>query len=198
MKCINDRELLAQLQQGNLDSLGELYYRYCKLVFRTAYAITGDAESARDLVQDVFLRVHRFADYFDLNRPLEPWLYRITANLSSSFLKQRRRRLHLLNETYHRFKIDPEDIDPDNIAEKNETWDQIYTALLATPLRQRVVVVMYYINDLSIQEISEILDIPIGTVKSRLHYGREMLKCKIKLMKMLKGWYPMGCGNEKI
>ena len=51
MMRVDDRELLAQLQQGNLDSLGELYYRYCKLVFRTAYAITDDAEAASDLLQ---------------------------------------------------------------------------------------------------------------------------------------------------
>ena len=66
--------------------------------------------------------------------------------------------------------------------ELNDTWAQVQQALSSLPLPQRVVVVLYYINDLSLQEISDILEIPVGTVKSRLHYGRQALKEHLALL----------------
>ena len=77
-----DSELIKQLQNGSLDALGVLYERYRHMVYRTALAITSDTEAASDLLQDVFLRLYRFADRFDSTRPLEPWLYRMTTNLT--------------------------------------------------------------------------------------------------------------------
>ena len=66
--------------------------------------------------------------------------------------------------------------------ELNDTWAQVQQALSSLPLPQRVVVVLYYINELSLQEISDILEIPVGTVKSRLHYGRQALKEHLALL----------------
>src|SRR5574338_207287 len=85
---IGDQELIVQLQEGSLEALGLLYDRHQQMVYRTALAITGDREAAGDLLQDVFLRLHRFADRIDPQRPLEPWLYRITANLSYNWVKR--------------------------------------------------------------------------------------------------------------
>lgn len=65
---------------------------------------------------------------------------------------------------------------PAKLAERAEEWQQIEHALGSIPLLQRTVIVMYYINELSLQEISDVLDVPIGTIKSRLHYGRRALK----------------------
>jgi len=65
--------------------------------------------------------------------------------------------------------------------EQKDDWDQVQAAVLALPIQQRVVVVLYYLNDLSLQEISKILATPIGTVKSRLHYGRKALKKRMSL-----------------
>ena len=93
-----DRELIEGLQQGSLESLGILYDRYQRLVFRTALAITGDPEAAADLQQEVFLRLFRFAERIDLNRPLEPWLYRMTANLSYTWVKRSQRWIRPLED----------------------------------------------------------------------------------------------------
>ena len=62
-------------------------------------------------------------------------------------------------------------------------WQQIQRVISSLPLNQRIVVVLYYLNDLSMKEIADILDIPVGTVKSRLHYGRLTLKKKLELQK---------------
>lgn len=187
MKHLQDRELVMQLQQGCLDALGELFNRYRETVFRTAFAITGDSDAANDLLQDVFLRLHRFSSHIDSNRPLEPWLYRMTANLSYTWIKQNQKRTGLVEEIADWFEKGTEKASPYDLAEEKDVWEQILRALHTLPIQQRVVVVLYYMNDLSLQEISEILDVPLGTVKSRLHYGRRALKNKLKLQQLRVG-----------
>jgi RNA polymerase sigma-70 factor (ECF subfamily) len=79
-------------------------------------------------------------------------------------------------------------ITPDQIAERDEEWRWVQGAVASLPMAQRVVIVLYYVNDLSLQEIADILDIPVGTVKSRLHYGRRSLKKQLGLRReMLPG-----------
>ncbi len=172
---LTDRELVLRLQQNDLAALGDLYDRHQRLVFRTALGITGDEHVAADLLQDVFLRMHRFARHIDPDRPLEPWLYRTTANLTYTWLKRRNRWLRPLEDVAE-WLIGSKKQVPDYVAEIDEEWKDVQNAIASLSLQQRVVVVLYYINDLSIQEISEILDLPVGTVKSRLFYGRQTLK----------------------
>lgn len=174
----NDHDLVLELQRGRLEALGHLYDRYQQTVYRTAFAITGDDEAANDLLQDVFLRLYRFAHHIDPQRPLEPWLYRMTANLSYTWVKRNRRWLQPL-EDFVEWVTGSETNDADVITEQNDEWDQVQQAIISLPLQQRMVVVLYYLNDQSLQEISDILDIPIGTVKSRLHYGRIALREKL-------------------
>jgi RNA polymerase sigma factor (sigma-70 family) len=77
-----DEQLVIQLRAGDLDALGLLYERYKAPVYRTALAITSDPAAAEDILQDSFLRLHKYAHRFDITRPLKPWLYRITVNLA--------------------------------------------------------------------------------------------------------------------
>jgi RNA polymerase sigma-70 factor (ECF subfamily) len=171
----SDHDLIIEIQRGSLEALGMIYDRHRRLVYRTALAICNDPEAAADLLQDVFLRLHRFAGRVDPERPLEPWLYRVTANQAYTWIKR-----------HHRWTQPLEDIaewlssgvkfSPQYISELEDESRSIQNAIAKLSLPQRVVVVMYYINDLSLHEISEILEIPEGTVKSRLHYGRNALK----------------------
>ncbi|MCU0485639.1 MAG: sigma-70 family RNA polymerase sigma factor [Anaerolineales bacterium] len=170
-----DRELIERLQQGSLDSLGILYDRYQRLVFRTALAITGDPDAAADLQQEVFLRLFRFAERIDPNRPLEPWLYRMTANLSYTWVKRSSRWIRPL-EDLAEWLAGSRRSTPVQQIELDETSRQIQQAMLSLPLPHRLVVALYYVNDLPLQEIAEILEIPVGTVKSRLFYGRQALR----------------------
>lgn len=177
---LSDRELISQLQAGSLDALGLLYDRHRCMVYRTALAISGDSEVANDLLQDVFLRLYRYADHVDQERPLEPWIYRMTANLAYSWMKRRGRGKRILEEMYEWFLTGSGITSPQEMAEEREEWEQVQQALVDLPLTQRVVVVLYYLNEFSLQEISETLDIPIGTIKSRLHYGRRALQQSLR------------------
>jgi RNA polymerase sigma-70 factor (ECF subfamily) len=171
----NDRELIFRLKGGDLLALGLLYDHHRQMVYRTALAISGDSDAAADLLQDVFLRLYRFVERVDPELPLEPWLYRMTANLSYTWVKRQSRWLRPL-EDITEWLAGSRKQTPHQMAELSDDTSQLQQAVLRLPLPQRVVVVLFYINDLSVQEISEILDVPIGTVKSRLHYGRQALK----------------------
>ncbi len=171
----SDCELIVSLQSGSLEALGELYDRHQNLVYRTALMITGDPDAACDLLQDVFLRLYRFADHVDPKRQLEPWLYRMTANLSYTWLKRSRRWLPSLEEVAE-WLVGNRKNYTTPAQEVDEEWQLIEQAVCKLPDAQRVVVVLYYLNDLSLQEISEILEVPVGTVKSRLFYSREVIK----------------------
>lgn len=171
MVVITDADLVQQLQQGDLEALGLLFDRYRTLVYRTTLGITGDPEAASDLLQDVFLRLHRYINHVDIERPLEPLLYRMSANLSYTWVKRNRRWMHYF-EDFFDWLAGENDSSLQEYAERSEEWNQLKKALQNLPVQQRVVVVLYYLNDLSLLEIAEILEVPEGTVKSRLHYGR--------------------------
>jgi RNA polymerase sigma-70 factor, ECF subfamily len=175
MVAITDADLVRQLQQGDIEALGLLFDRYRTLVYRTTLGITGDPEAASDLLQDVFLRLHRYINHIDIERPLEPFLYRMSANLSYTWVKRNRRWMHYFEDFFDWLAGENEN-SPHEHAERSEEWHQLRKALQNLPVQQRVVVVLYYLNDLSLSEIAEILEVPEGTVKSRLHYGRISLR----------------------
>jgi RNA polymerase sigma-70 factor (ECF subfamily) len=174
----SDRELILELQRGNLDALGELYDRHHQRVYRTALMITNDEEAASDLLQDVFLRMHRFAHRVDPDRPLEPWLYRVTANLSYTWIKKRNRWRRYLQELggWLNREVRPT---PLHQLEIDEQAERVRGAVAALPFVQRVVIVMYYVNDLPTAKIAEILGVPEGTVKSRMYYARNALRKRL-------------------
>ena len=171
----SDAELVRSLQCGNRQALGTLYDRYKHKVYHTAFAITGDPDVAADLLQDVFLRLFRYSKTIDPTRQLEPWLYRVTTNLCYTWMKSQRRWLNPLEDIADWF-TGAENNSLSQALLIDEEWLQVQKAVSALPAAQRMVVVLHYLNDLSIEEISATLDVPIGTVKSRLHYGRETLK----------------------
>jgi RNA polymerase sigma-70 factor, ECF subfamily len=180
MQNDSDGILIERIQQGSLDALGVIYDRHRKLVYRTALAICNDPDAAADLLQDVFLRLYRFADRIDVSRPLEPWLYRVTTNLSYTWVKRHNRWIRPLDDIAEWLGGSRRQ-SPQYLAELVDESRRIQQAVASLPLPQRIVVVLFYVNDLSLQEIAEIMDIPEGTVKSRLHYGRQALKKHLQL-----------------
>ena len=183
---LTEKELIIQLQAGSLEALGQFYDRHQRMVYRTALAITGDADAASDLLQDVFLRLFRFASHIDVERPLEPWLYRMTANLAYTWLKRDRRWFRPIENLADWLAGSTRNLTHEAV-ESMDDWARLQRAVTSLPLSQRMVVVLYYLDDLSLQEISEILEIPVGTVKSRLHYGRLTLKKDLSLGALLEG-----------
>jgi len=181
----SDQALILDLQNDDLEALGDLFDRHRQMVYRTALAITNDEDAAADLLQDVFLRLYRFANRVDSFRPLEPWLYRVTTNLAYTYMKRQKRWWRALKDMAEIFARETKP-SSEKLAEKEEELFWVRKGIASLPITHRVVIVHYYVNNQSIQEISDILEIPIGTVKSRLYYGRQTLKKKLEFEKEIQ------------
>ena len=170
-----DGLLVARVRDGDIDALGELYERYESQVYRTATAITHDKRMAEDILQEVFLRINRYADSFDQTQPFEPWLYRITVNLCYTWTNRTKRWVHTFQDAIERLKA-PSKRDPERVAESREQRAILRRAIDGLPNSHRVVVVLYYLEGLSVKEVAYALGVPEGTVKSRLYYARQKLR----------------------
>lgn len=172
---VTDSELVKRLQADDLNALGILFDRFYSQIYRTAVAITHDEAAAEDITQDCFLRLHRYANRIDTNLPLAPWLYRVTVNLSYTWISRyQKRRVSL--ESVVDYLMSPVRNAPDHLVEIIGVQEEVRQAIASLNFNQRVVVVLHYLNSLSLEEIAEILDCPVGTVKSRLYYARENLR----------------------
>jgi len=170
-----DGWFVARIRDGDIEALGELYERYKTQVYRTALAITHDEQAAEDILQEVFLRIYAYADSIDETVPLGPWLYRVTVNLAYSWTSRVKRWLNSLQDTLDRW-MSPAQWHPEAMAEEQEWRRILQQAIEALPPRHRVVIILHYLEGLSLKEIAYVIGIPEGTVKSRLHYARGNLR----------------------
>jgi len=170
-----DGALVARVRDGDIDALGVLYERYKSRVYRTALAITHDERMAEDILQEAFLRVNRYADSFDQTQPFEPWIYRITVNLSYSWTNKAKRWVTIFQDALERLRA-PSRRDPERVTESREECAILRRAIDGLPDSHRVVVILYYLEDLSVSEVAYALGVPEGTIKSRLYYAREKLR----------------------
>ncbi len=173
-----DGDLVHRLRADDLTALGTLFERYRGQVYRTAFAITHDAAAADDILQDCLLKIYQNAQRIDTDLPLAPWLYRVTVNLSYTWTMRHSSRWTPIEAVVEHL-ISPMRHAPDHVAEHNEMQTLTRQAITELPFDQRVVIVLHYLNDLDVPEIAEILELPQGTVKSRLFYAREALRRKL-------------------
>lgn len=171
--------LIQQLQQGDLDALGELFKTHKDMVYRTALAITRDDRAAEDILQECFVRLYTYRHSIDSERPLKPWLYRVTVNLSYDW-SAKKVRVQPLDEVLEWLNGLPGMFPaPDHKAEEVEVVQMVQEVVAELPAPHRAVVVLFYLEDLPVDEIANVLELPVGTVKSRLHYARERLRATL-------------------
>jgi RNA polymerase sigma-70 factor (ECF subfamily) len=175
---LSDAALIHRLREDDLDALGALFDRYYAQVCRTAVAITRDMDVAEDIAQDCFLKLHQYAHRIDTTLLLAPWLYRVTVNLSYTWITRRQKRRVSLEALVDQL-MSPSWHAPDLLAEHSDTLQQIRDAIGELHANQRVVIVLHYLNGLSLEDIANILECPVGTVKSRLYYARENLRRRL-------------------
>ncbi|WP_119071714.1 RNA polymerase sigma factor [Aggregatilinea lenta] len=176
---MNDSQTIARLKRGDITALDALIERYQVRALRTAFLITQDAALAEDVVQDAFVNVYRSIHTFRSDRPFAPWFMRTVVN--GALRATRRMQVQISLETLA--DDDPDDDavladpapGPDHLLETAETQDAIWAALSALAPERRAVIVLRFYLDLSEREMAEHLNIPVGTVKSRLHSAKRHL-----------------------
>lgn len=186
---IEDSGLIERCQQGSSEAFDELVLKYQKKVFNVAYRLLNNYDEANDIAQEVFVRAYKGICGFRKEASVFTWLYRITVNLSMNRLKvlnRERKRLNCLDDPIAteegevKKEIVARGPSPSDILDYKERSGLIQKALSSLDGEFRTVLVLRDIEGVSYEEIARILEINVGTVKSRLHRARTVLKDKLE------------------
>ena len=183
-----DAELLRRVQADDLDAFEEFFARYRNPIYRTAYGLTGDRLAAEEILQDTFARAHRYRHAFHQDVSPLPWLHRVSLNLCYSRLSRRRLETGPIDDAAEYGLPDDRPL-PAERAEQAELRQIVREGIAALPEKHHSVVVLYYLQRLSLQETAQVLGIQLGTVKSRLHYALRGLRVQLESDRRFGGAY---------
>jgi RNA polymerase sigma-70 factor (ECF subfamily) len=177
---ISDAECVRRVQRGEADAFETLVRRHEKTIFNLIYRMLGDTEEAAEVSQEVFLSAFRAAGQFRGDANFSTWLYRIAINHASTrrkTLNSRQRKVVPIEsaDSLH----DPEP-GPLELLEKQEIREKVQFALNQLEPDDAAVILLRDLQDVSYNEVAQVLEIPVGTVKSRLHRARQALKSRLQ------------------
>lgn len=169
-------ELIRRCQAGDEQAFADLFHQYKNLVYKIAYLMLDDADEAEDVLQEVFFQVYKSLSTFEHSKgAFTTWLYRVTVNECIN----RRRKHRLL--TINLEKVSPLALaDHPSFPDQLEDEEAIRQALSRLSEKLRAVVILRYYSGLSYAEIAQILNIPVGTVKSRLDLALKTLRKELE------------------
>ena len=168
-------DLIRRCQVGDEQAFAALFHKYKNLVYKTAYLMLGDADEAEDVLQEVFVQVYKSLDAYDPEKgAFTTWLYRITVNNCLNW--RRKQRLPFLSLDEAPPSLASRLPSPEGRMEEEAVWQ----AVRGLSDKLRAVVVLRYYWELSYAEIAQILDIPLGTVKSRLNLALRTLRKELE------------------
>jgi len=186
MPDIQEKLLIERCKKGENAAFDQLIRNYEKRVYNLAYRLSGSYDEASDVSLDAFVRVFQAIKHFRGDSNFATWLFRIVTNVYLDRRKRMKNRQHLSLEEYIELEdsvvkrqIEDPSPAPSTIAETNERNAALHKAVASLPDYQRVMIVLYHTEGLS-YEIAEALDLPIGTVKSRLNRARLVLREKLQ------------------
>jgi len=172
--------------KGDQQAFAEIVALYQDKLYHMAFRMLGSRQEAEDVTQEAFLRVYRNLDRYDESLKFSTWIYRIATNLCIDRLRKRRMSYSLDAESNEHDGLDgyalipSDDRTPESEMLLSETQRIVREAIETLPAKYKSVMVLRYLHDLSLQEIGEILDMPVTTVKTRVHRGREFLRKKLE------------------
>ncbi|HOJ32236.1 MAG TPA: sigma-70 family RNA polymerase sigma factor [Candidatus Hydrogenedentes bacterium] len=191
---VSDERLVELSQQGNLSAFEEIVRRYKDKIFNTVFRIVGRREDAHEVALDVFVKAYHHLETFRGDARIYTWLYRIAINLAKNRLRDGSRMGRNLGVSLESMKEDPSTLassglqsanSPRNRAEVRELEEMLQCCLNELPDELRTVFVLKVFEDLSYEEISQIMNCPLGTVKSRLNQARSVLRRRLTELSIL-------------
>jgi RNA polymerase sigma-70 factor (ECF subfamily) len=184
--------LIVRCQGGDRLAFDELIGRYQRYVFNLVYQHLGRTDDLDDVAQEVFLRIFKFIRKYRGNASLESWIYKIVLNYCRTFARRRSMLTRIFGvqsssregeeRSYELLDSVPsETYDPAKTIEQRRLAEDIMSAVHGLPDIYRDILIMREVNELSYEEIAQILTISIGTVKSRISRARDLVRAKVKL-----------------
>jgi RNA polymerase sigma-70 factor (ECF subfamily) len=179
-----DEELVARSMGGDLDSFNQLVLRWERPIYALAYRVIGREEDARDVAQETFLRAFRALKGFKGQAKFSSWLYRITLNLCRDWIRRERRTpvaqapegadiIELAGEANPSESIE-------DLVSRHELGRAVGKAMAQLPEDQRTAIILKEYHGLTFQEIADLLDCPLSTVKTRLYQGLSVLRKQLQ------------------
>lgn len=179
-----DEELVARSRGGDLDSFNQLVLRWERPIFALAYRVIGREEDARDVAQEAFLRAFRALGGFKGQAKFSSWLYRITLNLCRDWMRRERRTpvvqapegldiIEMAGEAAPSESIE-------DVLSRKDLGRVVEKAMALLPEEQRTAIIMKEYHGLTFQEIADLLDCPLSTVKTRLYQGLSVLRKQLQ------------------
>lgn len=173
-------ELIKRACVGDEDAFGMIVNLYRQRIIGYCYRMLG--AGAEDAAQEIFIKFYLALDRFDTSKPISPFLFRIAHNHCLDILKKKGIRTQSLNtdaEEEQEIRIADEGPNPEELMKKAELRDAVNRALSAMSVLYRSPLIMWHVEGISYEEIAEIMGLPIGTVKARIHRGRNILQQKL-------------------
>lgn len=185
-----ERLIIERCKRGDNAAFDTLVRAYEKRVYNFAYRLCSHYDESNDIASDAFLRVYQAIHLFRGNANFSTWLFRIVINVYLDRRKRARNKQHLslqeyidLEENSLTRQVEDPSPTPDRIAEDHERRDVLQNAIASLPDYQRAMIVLYHTEGKSYEEIAQALDLPVGTVKSRLNRARLFLREKLQPLK---------------
>lgn len=178
----DEKKLIKQSISGDIQSFETLINRYQKMAYNVAYRILGNEEDAKDMTQEALIKVFRNLKSFRMDSSFSTWLYRIVMNTCKDHLRKNKVKVISMDQSYDvgdgevQMEFEDQGLKPDEVLVSKETQSEVQEALMVVSEKNRIVVVLRDIKGFSYSEISDIVNIPIGTIKSRISRGRQELK----------------------
>ena len=177
-----DLKTIRRCKRGEEAAFAEILDRYRGAIYNLCYRMTRNSEDARDLGQEVFIKVFSLLDRFDESYAFSSWLFRIATNHCIDHLRRNRLRFLSLEggqgadgEEFE-FQIPAKGPGPDTVLERKEAVDRLEEIIAELPPHYKAITLLRHDQELSYEEISGILDLPLGTVKARIHRARNMIQ----------------------
>ncbi len=174
----NEIELVTRAQSGDRNAFSELVRTHAQGVLNVIYRMCGDMQVAEDAAQETFIQAWLRLQSYRPQASLRNWLYRIAVNTAIDMLRKEKRILPSAIEDLNLTDSGP---GPETLVANSERTEMVQEAILALPDASRAVLVLREFEGLSYQEIAESIDIPVGTVMSRLNYARKLLREKLEV-----------------
>jgi RNA polymerase sigma-70 factor (ECF subfamily) len=187
-RSLDDHTLVEACRAGQTEAFGALVERYQERLYQVLLHVSGSADDARDVLQDTFLRAYEKLDQFQGDSSFYTWVYRIGVNLALSGHRRRRSRAALRRTNDHGATRNGEpvddsvDSDPTYPLERAEREQIVEAALRQLGPEHRAVVVLKDFDGRRYEEIGAILNVPVGTVRSRLHRARCELRDRLRCL----------------
>ena len=181
---MSDEELVDRSRGGVLDSFNQLVLRWERPIYALAYRVIGREEDARDVAQETFLRAFRALSGFKGQAKFSSWLYRITLNLCRDWIRRERRTpIAQTPEGVDLIELAGEEVGTETVEQlvsRKELGRAVAKAMALLPEEQRTAIILKEYHGLTFQEIADLLDCPLSTVKTRLYQGLTVLRRQLQ------------------